>query len=147
MAFGIDDALTAAVEGVKLTNTVVEIVKRYRKEKLDLDLDQLSREVGVTAIKRIDDADLALNQFERMLTEKKINIDQRLSDVIAATPFWRPFEQHRLSQIQKQFHQFSDSIYCACDDIAALVRVTNRRERWARPSSRAQMLSTHYPSS
>jgi hypothetical protein len=122
MAFGIDDAMAAVAEGVKLTNTVVEIVKRYKKEAIDLDLDQLIREVRITAIKRIDEADLALTQFERMLTEKKIDIDKRLSDVIAATPFWQPFEQHRLSQIQKQFHHFCDSLYSACDDIAALVR-------------------------
>ena len=128
MAFGIDDALAAAAEGVKLTNTVVEITKRYRRQKIDLELDQLIREVGISAIKRIDDADLALNQFERMLLEKKIDIDQRLSDVISATPFWRPFEHHRMSQIQKQFHHFSDSIYCACDDITALVRCHKQTE-------------------
>jgi hypothetical protein len=76
----------------------------------------------VTALKRVDEADLALNQFERTLMDKKIDLNRHLSDVIAETPFWQPFEQHRLRQIQKRFHEFSDSIYCACDDIAALVR-------------------------
>lgn len=125
MAFGIDDALNAATAGVKLTNTVVEIVKRYKKEKVGLDLELLLQEIKLTAVKRIDDADLALTQFERMLLERNINIDVRLAVVIAETPFWRPFEQHKLSQIRKRFCEFSDSIYSACDDIAALVRCHN----------------------
>jgi len=122
MAFGIDDALSLATGGIKITETVVETINRYRKSKLDYDLELLLEEVRVTALRRIDEADLALTQFERTIVEKKVDIDQRLRDVIAKTPFWQPFEQHRLSQIQKQFNQFSDRIYGAVDDIAALVR-------------------------
>jgi hypothetical protein len=122
MAFGIDDALAAAAGGIKLTTTIVAVIQRYRKAHVDLDLDLLLKEVQITAVKRIDDADLALSQFERMLLDRRINIDRRLADVVADTPFWQPFEQHRLSQIQKRFNEFADSIYCATDDIAALVR-------------------------
>ena len=38
------------------------------------------------------------------------------------TPFWKPFEQRKLSQIRKQLNEFSDNIYSAGDDIAALAR-------------------------
>jgi hypothetical protein len=122
MAFGIDDALSAAAGGIKLTDTIVEIVKRYRKTDKDPDLELLIEEIRLTALRRIDEADLALAQFERTLIDAKVNIDKRLQDVIAETPFWRPFQQHRLSQFQKQFNHFSDSVYCAVDDIAALLR-------------------------
>jgi len=33
MAFGIDDAITIAIGGIKLTETIVEIIKRYRHTK------------------------------------------------------------------------------------------------------------------
>ena len=65
---------------------------------------------------------MQLNQFERMLVEKGIKIDHRLSDVIAETPFWKRFEQRQLTQIRQRFNEFSDSIYSAGDDIAALAR-------------------------
>src|SRR5437764_3439813 len=107
MAFGIDDALSAAVGGIKLTDTIVEIVKRYRKADKDPDLELLIEEIRLTALRRIDDADLALAQFERTLIDAKVSIDKRLQDVIAETPFWRPFQQHRLSQFHKQFNYFS----------------------------------------
>jgi len=122
MAFGIDDALMTAAAGISLTETIVETIKKYRREKKDIDIERLIEEVRVTALGRIDDADLALVQFERMLIEKKVDTHKRLSDVISDTPFWHPFEQHRLSQIQKRFNEFSDRIYSAGDDIAALVR-------------------------
>jgi hypothetical protein len=98
MAFGIDDALSAATGGIKLTDTIVEIVKRYRKTDKDPDLELLVEEIRLTALRRIDEADLALAQFERTLIDAKVNIDKRLQDVIAETPFWRPFQQHRPSQ-------------------------------------------------
>ena len=60
--------------------------------------------------------------------DKSINIDRPLSDVISETPFWKPFEQRRLSQIRRRFNEFSDSIYSACDDIAALVRCHKQTE-------------------
>jgi hypothetical protein len=82
----------------------------------------LLEEVRVIALKRIDDADLALTQCERMLGDKGVSLDKRLSDGIAATPFRKPFEQRQLSQIRKRFNEFSDTIYSAGDDIAALAR-------------------------
>lgn len=126
MAFGIDDALAAATAGINLTDTVIQVVKRYRKSETDVDIRQLLEEVRSTAIKRIDEADLALAQLERMLVEKNINLGKRLSDVIAEIPFWHPFEQRRLNQIRKRFNELSDSIYSATDDIAALVRCGQR---------------------
>jgi hypothetical protein len=74
------------------------------------------------ALARINEADLALAQFERTLVERKIDLTKRLTDVIAETPFWRPFEQFRLGQIRRRFNSFSDSVYSAIDYIAALLR-------------------------
>jgi hypothetical protein len=136
MAFGIDDALTTAAAGISLTDTVVEIIKRYRKKDIDPDFEILLEEIRVSALKKIDEQDLALTQFERMLLEKHIDIGRRLSDVIAATPFWQPFEQRRLGQIRKQFNEFADSIYSAGDDIAALARCRGETEEMGRAWSK-----------
>jgi hypothetical protein len=122
MAFGIDDALTTVAAGISLTETIVATVRRYKRNKQSPDLELLLEEVRVTALRRIDEADLALTQFERMLIQKNVDINKKLSEVIAATPFWHPFEQHQLNQIQKSFNVFWDSVYSAGDDIAALVR-------------------------
>src|SRR5215831_9939907 len=99
MAFGIDDALMTAAAGISLTDTVVKTIEGYKRAHQTKDLELLLEEVRVTALRRIDEADLALTQFERMLVQKNVDIDKRLSDVVAATPFWHPFEQHRLNQI------------------------------------------------
>jgi hypothetical protein len=129
MAFGIDDALAAAAAAINLTDTVVETIKRCRREKKDQDLELLIEEIRITALKRIDDADFALVQFERLIAEsKKVDINKRIADVIADTPFWRPFQQYRLSQIQKNINALSDSIYSAGDDIAALLRCRGKVE-------------------
>ena len=128
MAFGIDDALAAAAAGIDLTNTIVETIKRYRGKGKDPDLELLIEEVRLTALKRIDEADTALAQFERMLIDTKVDLNKRIVDVVAATPFWRPFEQHRLNQIHKSLNAFSDSVYSAGDDIAALVRCQGQTE-------------------
>jgi len=45
-----------------------------------------------------------------------------LQEAIAATPFWRPFEAHRLKRIRSSFNALADAIYGAIDDIASLVR-------------------------
>src|SRR3974390_1867751 len=105
MAFGIDDALTLAATGVKAAETVAEIIEKYRHEKTDYDLEQLLGEVRVTVLARLNAADRALSQFERMLEDKKISSDIKMMDLIAKTPFWRPFEQYRLRQIQKRFEE------------------------------------------
>jgi hypothetical protein len=126
MAFGIDDALTTAAAGISLTDTIVQTIKRYNQSEQDADFEMLLEEVRVTTLKRIDEADLALTQFERMLHEKEVDIDRPLSEIIAHTSFWKPFEQRKLSQIRKQFNEFSDNIYSAGDDIAALARCRDR---------------------
>jgi hypothetical protein len=128
MAFGMDDALTAATAGLKLTETLVEIIKRHRHVTPDSDLEKLLGEVRNTAISRINDADLALTQFKRMLVERHIDLGMRLQDVISKTSMWHPFEQHRLNQIQRRFNEFSDSIYSAIGDVAALARCRGKIE-------------------
>lgn len=122
MAFGIDDALTAATAGLKITETLVEIIKKHRGRKNEPDFERLLVEVKSTALSRITDADLALTQFERTLVEKDVNINRRLSDVIRNVSIWRPFEQHRLTQVQRRFNEFADNVYLAIGDIAALAR-------------------------
>jgi hypothetical protein len=122
MAIGIDDALVAAAAAINLADTLVETVKKYQKGKVNYDLGMLLREVKVTAIQRIDEADLALARFERMLEERDVDTNKKLDDVIRETPFWHPFESYRLSQVRKRFNDFADSVYSACDGIAALVR-------------------------
>jgi len=128
MAFGIDDALAAAAAGIELTNTVVETIKKYRKKGKDVDLELLIEEVRVTALQRIDNADMALKRFETMLVDRQVDINRKITDVIAETSMWRPFEQHRLKQIHQSFNDFSDSVYSAGDDIAALLRCRGKTE-------------------
>lgn len=122
MALGIDDALMTAASSISLADTLMDVIKKYRREKKDLDIEMLIEEVRITALKRIDDADLALVRFQRTIIDRGINIDKTISDVVKDTTFWRPFEQYRLTQLQKNFNSLSDSIYSAADDIAALVR-------------------------
>ncbi len=122
MAFGIDDALMTAAAGISLTDTVVQTVKRYRKKSGQLDIERLIEEVRITALERLDAADRALVQLERTLHEKGIKLDMTLQDVINSTPFWQPFEQHKLKRIRDNFNALADATYGASDDIAALVR-------------------------
>ena len=122
MAFGIDDALTTAAAGISLADTVVRTVKAYRKKGVHLDIERLIEEVRITALQRLDEADLALTQLERTLVEKGIDIDKTLQDVIASTPWWRPDEAHRLKRIRQSFNALADATYNAADDIASLVR-------------------------
>lgn len=127
MALGIDDILSTATGGIKLLSTISKTIEKYKKGKADTDLSLLLEEVKIAAIARIDDADLALSQFERTVSETGVAIDKPLSDVVAKTSFWRPFESFRLKQIHKRFNAFSDSIYSATDDIAALVRCQKKQ--------------------
>ena len=122
MAFGIDDALTAAAAGISLTDTVVQTVKAYRKEGEHLDIERLIEEVRITALERLDEADLALTQLERTLSEKGVSPEMTLQQAIAATPWWRPDEAHRLKRIRRSFNALADATYSATDDIASLVR-------------------------
>jgi hypothetical protein len=45
-----------------------------------------------------------------------------MQDVISATPFFHPFEAHRLKRLRSSFNALQDATYCAVDDIASLVR-------------------------
>ena len=60
MAFGIDDALMTAAASINLTDTCVQTIKAYRKKDINLDIERLIEEVRVTALQRIDEADLSL---------------------------------------------------------------------------------------
>ena len=122
MAFGIDDALTTAAAGISLADTVVQTVKAYRKKGVHLDIERLIEEVRITALQRLDEADLALTQLERTLVEKGVNLDMTLQQAIASTSWWRPDEAHRLKRIRRSFNTLADATYSAADDIASLVR-------------------------
>jgi hypothetical protein len=122
MAFGIDDALFAAAAGISLTDTVVKTVKAYRKKGDEIDIELLIEEVRVTALQRIDEADLALGQLERTLKEKGVDLEMTLQEVIDSTPILHPFEDHKLKRIRQSFNALADATYGASDDIAALVR-------------------------
>src|SRR5436190_23078710 len=100
MAFGIDDVLNSAAAGIALTDTVVKTIKAYRKKGVPLDIERLIEEVRVTALQRLDEADMALVQLERTLVEKKVNLNSTLQEAIAATPWWRPDEAFRLKRIR-----------------------------------------------
>src|SRR5438132_12253349 len=122
MAFGIDDALMTAAAGISLTDTVVRTREAYRDEGKDLEIELLIEEVRITALERMDDADQALAQLRRTLTERKVDLDKTLEETIAGTGFWRPFEAHRLKRIRRSFNALADAAYSAVDDIASLVR-------------------------
>jgi hypothetical protein len=96
MAFGIDDALAAAAAGISLTDTCVQTIKKYQKQGNSLDIERLIEEVRITALQRIDEADVALAQLERTLVEKGVRMDRTLQEAISETSFWEPFEAHRL---------------------------------------------------
>ena len=114
--------LSTAAAGISLTDTVVQTVKAYRKKGMQLDIERLIDEVRITALERLDEADLALAQFERTLVEKGVDLDKSLQDAINATPWWRPDEDHRLKRIRRSFNTLADATYGASDDIASLVR-------------------------
>jgi hypothetical protein len=112
----------AAAAGISLTDTCVQTVKAYRKKGVHLDIERLIEEVRVTALQRIDEADLALAQLERTLVEKGVKLDITLQEAISTTSFWHPFEAHRLKRIRSSFNTLADATYNATDDIASLVR-------------------------
>lgn len=126
MAFGIDDALTAAAAGISLTDTVVKTIKSYQKKGDLLDIEQLIEEVRVTALVKLDEADRALVQLRRTLQEKKVDTSKTLREVIDATPWWRPDEEYRLKRIRQSFNALADATYDATDDISALARCRNQ---------------------
>src|SRR5258706_16305853 len=119
MAFGIDDALTTAAAGIGLADTVVQTIKAYRKKGVHLDIERLIEEVRITALQRLDEADLALTQLERTLVEKGLDLKMTLQQAIAATPWWRPDEAHRLKRIRQINNALADEIYTLSHDIAS----------------------------
>jgi hypothetical protein len=126
MAFGIDDALTTAAAGINLADTCVKIIRAYRKKGAHLDIERLIEEVRITALQRIDDADMALLQLEHTLVERGVDLSRTLLEVIEKTPFWHPYEAHRLKRIRRSFTALSDATYSAIDDIQSLVRCCNQ---------------------
>ncbi len=73
MAFGIDDALMTAAAGISLTDTVVRTIESYRNKGQHIDIELLIEEVRITALQRIDDADEALTQLRRTLSERDVD--------------------------------------------------------------------------
>ncbi|MEQ1929866.1 MAG: hypothetical protein ABL957_04935 [Parvularculaceae bacterium] len=119
MAFGIDDFFTAAAGAVNLGDTLAKVVRTNSRKPGEM--GALLAEVRTEAVKRIDEAQIALNQIERMLAEKT-NLNASLTDVIAQTPFWRPVEAFRLGRAKKNLEHMSDSLFRSSEDIAALAR-------------------------
>ena len=129
MAFGIDDGISAAAASISLTQTFVEVVRKYRKDS-DFDIELLIEQVRVEALKRIDQADSALAEFEELLEQKGVNPDKNLNQIIKETPFWNATEQWRLRKIRKSIQALSESVYDASDDISALVRCKQKTEKY-----------------
>jgi hypothetical protein len=125
MAFGIDDALMLATSSISLTDTIVKTAMSYKGEEVSADLEHLLHEVKKTVLEEIDKADIALIRFEFLLKDSGVDLFSPLSVAIEKTPWWKPWQQHKLSQIEKSFRAFTDSVYGATDDVAALVRCQN----------------------
>jgi hypothetical protein len=96
--------------------------KGISQEGVHIDIERLIEEVRITALQRIDEADLALAQLERTLAEKGVKMDRTLQEAISAKSFFSPFEAHRLKRIRRGFNALADATYSATDDIASLVR-------------------------
>jgi len=128
MAFGIDDFLATTAAGVNLADTLVRTIQNNSGGKNPGDVEDLIAEVKIAAISHINDAQLALNKFERTLMERGVDLNRPLHEIINDTPFWRPFENFRLSQAKRSIDYFSDSVYRSCDDIAALLRCTGETQ-------------------
>lgn len=123
MAFGIDDVLMAAAAAISLGDTLVKVVRSNSYKPGEM--HALLSEVRTEAIKRIDEAHVALNQFEATLRDKGINLKLSLSEVISQTPFWRPFESYRLSRAKKSLDYMGNTLFRSSEDVTALVRCMN----------------------
>ena len=99
MAFGIDDLLMTAAAGINLCDTLVRTVRNNMESDSvnPGELEALLNEVKANAIASINDANAALNKFERTLVERGADINKPLHVLIQETPMWRPFESFRLS--------------------------------------------------
>jgi len=62
------------------------------------------------------------------LSNKGIDPNKSLQEVIRSTPFWQPFEQHKLKRIRESFNALAHATYSATDDIAALVRCREKTQ-------------------
>lgn len=129
MAFGIDDVLATAASGINLCDTLVRIVKSNAKNSKSLEVEALLFEVRAEAVKKINEAQIALNEFERTLTDRGIPLDNSLRDIIRETSFWRPYERFKLSQIKRDLDHFGDCVFRSSDDIAALMRCVGDVEK------------------
>ncbi len=128
MAFGIDDFLIAAASGLKLSKTLTDTFAANRPKRGNnrSDLELLLEEVRLTALQRLDEADTALTQFERLLREKGVDLEKTLTQVIGSTTWFQCHQAHCLKRFRRSFNTLADAAYESCDDIAALVRC--RRE-------------------
>jgi len=122
MAFGLDDAFSAATGAIKLADTIAQITERYRKEGKDLEIEKLLAETRTQTIEKLDGADRALLAIEQMLRDRKISFDQHIIDVIEKTSPWRVVERARLKKAQNFLNEMQRSLYSAIDDVAALAQ-------------------------
>ena len=145
MAFGIDDALAAAAAGLKLSNTLVEIVKANRKEKdTSSDLELLIEEVRITAISKARRGRICRSgSSSGLLLEKGVDPNKTLNEVINTTSWFRWYEAHRLKRIRRSFNSLADAAYESCDDVAALVRCRDRTGTNGNGRSRSQYVEAH----
>jgi hypothetical protein len=132
MAFGIDDTLMAAAASISLTDTMVSVIKKYKSDKVDLDIETLIEQVRCETIRRLNVADAALASFEKLLHEQDVDMGKPLIDVIRDTPFWNWSQRSTLKKVDRQISELHRSVYDAADDVAALVYCKDRTGSFGR---------------
>lgn len=122
MALGIDHALSAAAAGLKLSSTLVEAYMARKKSDGVYDPELFIEEIRVSALQRLEDADVALRKLEPLLVERGINLAETFNEVIDSIPWLRWCESRRLKRIRRRFSSLADAAYESCNDIAAIVK-------------------------
>jgi hypothetical protein len=120
MAFGIDDVLTTATTAINLGDTLVKVMKGNFHGHAEM--RSLISEVREELYTRLEEAHVALNRFERTLVDRNVDLSLSLQDVIAQTPFWRPFESYRIGRCKRALDNMADTIFRSTEDITSLAR-------------------------
>ncbi len=119
--YGVLELLSAATATAKAADAVAKVAERYRQRQ-NVEIETLLTSVRTEAIARINEADFALTEFERALTEKGIDFSKTLATTIRENPSWSPAEWFHLRQLKWRLEGFTKSIGNSIDDIAALAR-------------------------
>jgi len=61
-------------------------------------------------------------ELEDALAGQIVDTSRTLDQVVAETPFWRPFQADSPNSIRRSFNACTDATYDTTDDIASLVR-------------------------